>query len=82
MSNLQNWKFLTLLSDSAQSNRRDKHSVKIGYHKSGDFLESLQLASWHIYNKWKWKWKNKTKDWALVHERELSVFWIRSLYMV
>mgnify|MGYP003333412814 CR=1 FL=1 len=27
-------------------------------------------------------WKNKTKDWALVHERELSVFWIRSLYMV
>ena len=26
--------------------------------------------------------KNKTKDWALVHVREHSVFWIRSLYMV
>ena len=24
-------------------------------------------------------YKNKTKDWALVHERELLVFWIRSL---
>ena len=26
--------------------------------------------------------KNKTKDWALVHERELLVFLIRNLYMV
>ena len=33
------------------------------------------MILYNFDNKW-----NNTKDWSLVHEPELSMFWIRSLY--